>query len=270
MSSTYQDIDVSALMPDPTQPRKTWIPEEIQRLAESITARGVLQPLRVMWDDARKCYLIVTGESRHRAAVLAKLKTVPCLVVEGQPDEAELLADRIAENACRHDLRPTDYARALVKLKSLKRCTAQQLAAELGISGPTITRAEALLTLPEEIQQLVDAGKVSESAAYDLSRLADRPESQQELSHAVASKRMNRDEVTAEVRRLIGKKSAAGTPPPRIGGKFEGVSITLNTGKKQPEWDSVLKALDTLRRKLKELRDAGEDISKAAQLLRAI
>ena len=74
-----------------------------------------------------------------------------------------MLADQIVENHCRHDLRPLDLARAMAKLKKLKGCTSQDLAAELGISGASVTRAEALLTLPEDVQAMVDDGRLAES-----------------------------------------------------------------------------------------------------------
>ena len=108
---------------------------EIDRLATSIAARGILQPLRVVRDKERKCWRIVTGESRWRAAKQAGLATVPCVPVEGELSETDMLADQIVENHCRHDLRPLDLARAMAKLKKLKGCTSQDLAAELGISG---------------------------------------------------------------------------------------------------------------------------------------
>ena len=62
---------IEDLMVDPNQPRRVWVQSEIDRLAASIAARGILQPLRVMWDKERKSWRIVTGESRWRAAKLA-------------------------------------------------------------------------------------------------------------------------------------------------------------------------------------------------------
>jgi len=103
VSNSLLQIPVDELMPDPNQPRQGWVQSEIDRLATSITARGILQPLRVVRDNERKCWRIVTGESRWRAAKQAGLATVPCVPVEGVLDETDMLAEQIVENHCRHD-----------------------------------------------------------------------------------------------------------------------------------------------------------------------
>lgn len=268
MTETLREIGIDQLMPDPTQPRKAFLAEEIDRLAASIKARGVLTPLRVAFDEERQSWLIVTGESRWRAARVAGLSTLPCLVVHGQPDEADLLADRIVENACRRELQPLDLARALSKLKALKGgCTSQALAQELGLSGAAITRAEALLTLPEDIQAMVDDGRVPESAAYEISRLPDAA-SQRELAEAVAARRMNRDAVAEAVRGKLGRRNT--TPKPsRLACRLEGgISLTLSSG--QPlTWDELLSALDQVRKEAKKLCEGGKDVTALARALRA-
>ena len=91
MPDILQQIELALLVPDPTQPRSQFQPEVIERLAASISARGVLAPLRVRHDTERKQYLIICGENRYRAALQAGLKTVPCVVADGQPTEADLL-----------------------------------------------------------------------------------------------------------------------------------------------------------------------------------
>jgi ParB family chromosome partitioning protein len=259
-------LDFDLLMPDPTQPRKSFVKEEIERLAASITARGVLQPLRVLWDDARQSWLIVTGESRWRAARLAGLTHLPCIPVEGEPDEADLLADRIVENACRNDLQPMEEARALAKLKALKGCNSQTLAKELGISPAAITRAEALLSLPDDVQSLVDDGRIPESAAYEISRLPDT-ESQRELSQTVAAGRMKRDQVAEAVRSRVGKRNVtpkASRVACSLGG---GLSITMAAGEPLT-WEGVLPAIDRLRREARKLCDGGQDVSALARVLK--
>ena len=231
MTSQLLSVAVGELLPDPTQPRKTFLKEEIDRLAASIAARGVLQPLRVRVrpDDERQCWWIVTGECRWRAARQAGLTHVPCLPVEGELSEAELLADQVVENVVRAALLPTQLGRALAKLKQLKGCTAQVLAAELGLSGASITRSEALLSLPEDIQVMVDDGRVAESAAYEISRLQPDVAAQRELAHAVADKRINRDRVAEEVRNRIGRKNVR-PKSSRLACRLKGgVSITVSS-----------------------------------------
>ena len=119
MTEKFSQIGVVRLRPDPAQPRRTFDPDYIQRLAVSIAQRGILQPLRVRpgEDDF---FWIVLGENRWRAAKEAKLDTVPCIVVaEANVSEIDVLSDQITENELKQSLRPLELARALAKLKAL-------------------------------------------------------------------------------------------------------------------------------------------------------
>ena len=260
-------VGIDQLMPDPTQPRKTFEADALGRLAASLLARGVLQPLRVLRDAERDCWLIVTGESRWRAAKLAGIQELPCIAVDGQPDEADLLADRIVENSLRNDLRPLEFARALAKLKALKGCNSQALARELGISGAAITRAESLLTLPDDVQTLVDGGSVAESTAYELSRMPDET-GMRELAHSVAAGRMNRQAVAEAVQRTIGKKNVA-PKASRLSCRLDGgLSVTVTAGGPLT-WDALLEGIERIRKEAKKLYENGKDVSALAQVLRA-
>lgn len=258
-------LGVDELMPDPAQPRQSFLPEEIDRLAASIRARGLLQPLRVLRDDERKCWRIVTGECRWRAARAAGLARVPCLPVAGEVSETDILSDQIIENTVRNALRPLELARALAKLKALRGCTAQQLARELGISGAEVSRTESLLTLPDDIQALVDAGDVPEGTAYEISRLDDA-QAQRELAAAVAGGRMNRAAVAESVRATVGRRNVA-PKASRLALRLDGgLSVTVAAG--QPlTWDELLGALDRIRREARKLYDGGKDVSALAKVL---
>ena len=261
------NVGIDQLMPDPTQPRKTFEADALGRLAASLAARGILQPLRVLWDSEREAWLIVTGESRWRAARLAGLTHLPCIAVEGQPEEADLLADRIVENSLRNDLRPLEFARALAKLKAVKGCNSQTLAKELGLSGASITRAESLLTLPEDIQALVDAGRIPESSAYEISRLPTEG-GMRELAESVAAGRMNRKSVAEAVQDAIGKRRVA-PPASRLSCRLgDGLSVTMTAGGPLT-WDTLLDGLDRLRKEARKLCESGKEVSALAQVLRA-
>jgi ParB family chromosome partitioning protein len=257
MTATLISVEVGLLSPDPTQPRKTFIKAEIDRLAASIVARGILQPLRIRPDGERKCWWIVTGECRWRAARQAGLTHVPCLEVQGEVGEADQLADQVIENSVRNSLRPLELSRALAKLKALTGSNSRTLADVLGLSGAAITRAEALLTLPPDVQAMVDDGRVAESAAYEISRLPDEA-SQRELALSVASGRMNRDTVAEAVRTSIGKRKA--TPKGgRISCRLDGgISITLARAGQSLTKADVLLAIERLRKEAKKLEDGGE------------
>ena len=260
-------VGIDQLMPDPTQPRKTFEADAIGRLAASLAARSVLQPLRVLWDAEREAYLIITGESRWRAAPLAGLTHLPCIVVEGQPDESDLLADRIVENSLRSDLRPLEFARALARLKTLRGCNSQALAKEIGLSGASITRAESLLTLPEDIQGLVDTGRIPESSAYMISRLPDE-KAMRELAADVAAGRIARDQVTEAVQHIVGKKQVR-PPSSRLSCRLAGgLSVTVTAGGPLT-WDALLDGIDRLRKEARKLCESGKEVSALAQVLRA-
>jgi ParB family chromosome partitioning protein len=268
VSNSLIQVPVDELMVDPNQPRRVWVQSEIDRLAASIAARGILQPLRVVLDKERKCWRIVTGESRWRAAKLAGLATVPCLPVEGELSETDMLADQIVENHCRHDLRPLDLARAMSRLKRLKGWKSQDLAAGLGISGSSVTRAESLLTLPEDVQALIDDGRLAESAAYEVSRLPDA-DSQREMAHLIVASRLNRDQVIEAVRQKVGKKRVQ-PKAGRVSGKLGGVSFSFSFAAGELTPETLLGAVEQIRSRLRELQKGDhKDLSALAGLLRA-
>ena len=258
-------LEVDALMPDPTQPRRTFLPEEINRLADSIKARGVLSPLRVALDEDRRSWRIVLGESRWRAARAAGLTHVPCMPMDGQPSETDILSDQIIENVVRHALRPMELARSIDKLKRLKDCSSKQLAAELGLSGGSITRAEALLDLPADIQAMIEDGGISANAGYEISRLPD-DDGRRELAHAVVSGRISRDGTAEAVRKIVGKKRVApklARLPLRLAG---GVSMTVTAGSPLT-WDGLFAAIEQVRKQAENLKRGGKDIAELPRSL---
>jgi ParB family chromosome partitioning protein len=268
MTEKFLEIAVDKLMPDPSQPRKTFLDDEISRLAASIAARGILQPLRVLRDEPRHCFLILTGESRWRAAKQAGLAQVPCIVTEGQLSEVEKLADRLTENGVRHDLTPMEEAAAMAKLKALKGCNSKTLVEEYGFSGASITRMESLLRLSPEVQAMVGTGpgQVPPSAAYEISRLDD-PQGQIELARAVADKRISRDGVAEKVRSQIGRKNVR-PKSSRLPLRLDGISVTVSAD--QPlTWDDFNGAIDRIRKEAKRLYESGKEITELARLLRA-
>jgi ParB family transcriptional regulator, chromosome partitioning protein len=269
VSQQVLTIPLAELMPDPSQPRKTFLDEEVSRLAASIAARGVLQPLRVIRDEQRQVWVILTGESRYRAAKLAGLQSVPCLPVAGELSEVEKLADRLTENDVRHDLQPMEAARALARLKALKGCNSKTLVEEYGFSGAAISKAEALLSLPADLQELVGSGpgQIAPASAYELSRLPDE-HSQRELAQAVVAKHMPRDAVADAVRGRVGKRNVA-PKAGRLSCKLDGgITVTVNSGEPLT-WDDLLTALDHLKKQAKKLCDDGKEVSALARVLRA-
>jgi ParB family chromosome partitioning protein len=196
-------IPVDRIVRDEAQPREDFDPEALARLAESLKARGQLQPIRVRWDEGRGVYVLVVGERRWRAAALAGLPTVAAIVHEGPVDPAELLALQLVENALREDLKPIEQARAYRRLMDAHGWSGVRLAEELRIAQPSVVRALALLEAPAPVRELVEAEQLPPSVAYEISKVPDRDD-QAELARRAVAEDMTRAEVVAEVRRAGG------------------------------------------------------------------
>lgn len=161
----YTEIPVSAIVPNPDQPRREIGEESIQELAASIREHGVLQPVIVQpLPDGR--YQLVAGERRWRAARAAGLSTVPAVV--RQVSEEERLEMALVENVQREDISPLDEAMAYRTLMERFGMTQEQVARKVGKSRTAVANTLRLLTLEPEIQEGLQAGKISEGHARAL------------------------------------------------------------------------------------------------------
>ena len=168
---TFGKVDVSRVEPDPSQPRKEFTDESIQRLAQSIKEKGQLQPITVRWSPESKKWFIISGERRWRASKVAGMKTINCHFEQRDLKPGELLEQQLVENLLRDDLKPIDQARAYSSLMELNGWNGKQVADSLHIAPSTVSRALALLDLPDDVQQQVDAGDLSARSAYEISKL---------------------------------------------------------------------------------------------------
>jgi ParB family chromosome partitioning protein len=192
------EIAIDRLTRDPSQPREIFDEASLQELVESIESLGVLQPVRVRWDEELVMYVIIAGERRLRAAKMAGLKSIPCVVQEGELTESQRLIEQLAENIIRADLQPVEQAKAFRRLMDLNGWSARQLAREMHIADANIVRALALLDLPEGVQMQVETGQLAPSVAYEVSRL-DNPEEQVSLAERIVAEKLTRDQAIAEV-----------------------------------------------------------------------
>jgi ParB family chromosome partitioning protein len=203
------EIRLDRIVADPNQPRVEFDPESLERLAASLRQRGQLQPIRVRWDEALDRYVVVVGERRFRAAGLAGMSSIACVVAGGNPSAEEILEDQLIENCLREDLRPVEQARAFKTLLGRLGISQRQLAERLQVSPPTITRALALLDLPETIQASVDSGAIAPQTAYEISKIDDA-EAQAEAAAQAASGTLRRDEMRARVTRAPRPRQSRG------------------------------------------------------------
>lgn len=203
------EVPVDKIVPDPNQPRKIFTPEDLQDLADSIRDRGLLQPVRVRWDETREKYIVIAGERRWRATRMAGLDKILCIVADGEMTEAEILHDQLVENCIRADLQPIEQAEAFKVLMDAKGWSAARLAEELHIRDSTVFKALALLELPGEVRAKVAAGEIKPATAYELSQL-DRPEEQVAMADRVIAEKLTRDQAAAAVRERTGRGEAPG------------------------------------------------------------
>lgn len=160
-------VPVEKLVPNPDQPRRHFAPDALEELANSVRAKGVIQPLIVRrLDDQPDHYQIVAGERRWRAAQMAQLHQVPVLVREFT--DSEVLEIAIIENIQRADLNPVDEAQGYQQLMDRFGHTQQKLADALGKSRSHIANLLRLLQLPQEVQAYLREGQLSAGHARAL------------------------------------------------------------------------------------------------------
>ena len=153
-----RQVPVSQIDRNPGQPRTSFDDDTLSALSESIRSSGILQPLLVTEQENGR-YTIVAGERRFRAARLASLSEVPCLVKTMTREEA--MAASLIENLQREDLNPAEEAEGIRALMDQCGLTQEQVAARLGQSRPAVANTLRLLTLDKEMLDALRTGKLS-------------------------------------------------------------------------------------------------------------
>lgn len=252
-------IPVDRIVRDPSQPREEFDEDALRRLADSLRIRGQLQPIRVRWDESRGAYVILVGERRWRAAGIAGLPSLSCVIEEKAIDPESLLALQLVENALREDLKPVEQGKAYRRLMEANGWSSRQLAEELHVSQAGVVRALALLDLPATVQERVESGELPASTAYEIGQLAD-PGLQSELaSHAVAEK-LTRSEVAAAVKAVKARRPLPATKPEPVEIDLgDGVTVLVRYRKA-----SGVSPLQALRRAVREIQDRERSAEQAA------
>ena len=144
-------LPVEYIVPNPNQPRTMFVREGLEELAESIAEHGILQPLSVR--EVRGRYQLISGERRLRAARMAGLATVPCIVVDASDTESALLA--LVENLQRRDLDFMEEAVALRRLIVQHGLSQEEAARKVGKSQSAVANKLRLLKLSPEVLEVV-------------------------------------------------------------------------------------------------------------------
>lgn len=163
------EIDLSAIDPNPFQPRKHFDEESLKELADSIRVNGVLQPIIVK--KVLNRYLLVTGERRVRASKMAGFSAIPAIVRDYNTRYLAELA--LLENIQREDLTIVEEAEAYRNAINSMNLTHLELAEKVGKSRSYISNTLGILTLPDEIIREINEGRISMGHARALSKLQD-------------------------------------------------------------------------------------------------
>jgi ParB family transcriptional regulator, chromosome partitioning protein len=157
-----RDIPVDAIRPNPWQPRTHFDEQELEELAESIRAHGVLQPVLVS-QQRDGTFQLITGERRWRAVQLTGMPTVPAVVKEATPQASLEMA--LVENIQRRDLNPLEEAHAFRQLIEEHGMTQEQLGQRIGKSRVAVSNSLRLLHLPEPVREALARADISEGHA---------------------------------------------------------------------------------------------------------
>lgn len=204
-----RQIELSQIVVDSDQPRKHHSEETLQGLADSLRQHGVLNPITVTPLADSNRYKIVTGERRWRAAQMARLETIPCVVKDKQIDPDERITEQLIENLQREDLQPLEKGRAIQHVKSTLNLTNREIAKRLGISERTVGYLLDLLALPEDIGEAVVSspnrpadGQLTEKHARFLKQLNEEPELQTAVVDRIRDEKLSSDDTGNLVKAL--------------------------------------------------------------------
>ncbi len=230
-SSGAVKIKLIDIEPNREQPRKYFNEDALGELADSIAKHGVLQPLLVR-PNGDNSYQLVAGERRWRASRMAGLTEVPVIIKDLTDAQVAELA--LVENLQRENLNPMETAKGFKELAEKFSYTQEQISEIIGCSRSAVTNALRLLSLPDEIQDLVLEEKLS-------------------AGHAKAILIANDDEYRIELAKLVVKEGLSVRETERLARKS---GVTSASGKKSrkrnPYYDEVELALsDVLKRKVK-------------------
>jgi ParB family chromosome partitioning protein len=209
---SLQEIPVDLLDPNPRQPRTRFEDAELRELAESVGARGMLQPVLVRPLVGGR-YELVAGERRLRAAKLAGLDRVPAVVRSTEENERLELA--LIENMARQDLNSVDAARACAALVDELGLTKEEVGRRIGRSRVAISNMVRLLELPDEVLAMLESGELSEGHGRAILQLRDRSQ-QRALARRVRDEGLSVRKTEALARGTDATRVAAPRRPPLV------------------------------------------------------
>ncbi len=210
---TYEEVQLSRLVPNPLNPRKSFEGKQFDELVASVSQKGVIEPILVR--PLNGSFEIVAGERRMKASLAAGIETIPCIIQTMSDDDA--FEAMFIENLHREDLTPLEEAQGFKTYIDRKGKDAlQELCERSGISSKYIIRRVMILDLPEAALKLWNDGKVSLGHLEQLMRLSDKKSinqwlkviSQKDYSVEDLRREINND--TIDLKRAKFDRKAAG------------------------------------------------------------
>ncbi|MBR2503934.1 MAG: ParB/RepB/Spo0J family partition protein [Oscillospiraceae bacterium] len=207
-------VRLSDIDTDPHQPRKTFEPEALESLSQSILEHGVLQPI-VLLPAGIGRYTIIAGERRFRAARMAGLSEIPAIVMDVSPQQAKEIA--LIENLQREDLDPVEVAVGYKSLMESFNLTQDEISKKLSIPRSSVANSLRILNLPKDVLELVKTGELSLGHAKVVLSLHGEAK-QLELAQTVAEKNLSvrQAELLAKKMQKEPKSSPKGDNVPSI------------------------------------------------------
>lgn len=228
------EIPTVQIRPNKTQPRKSFDEDELRLLAQSIATNGILQPLTVRKISQTE-YELVAGERRLRAAVLAGITKVPCVLIKCTDKESAIFA--LLENIQRADLNMFEEARGISRLIRKFGLTQDEAAAKLGKKQSTVANKLRLLKLSMEEQDWILQAGLSERHARALLRI-DEEEIRKEVLSRIVAESLSAKDAEDLVVRILCRTTVTDTPKQEKKFIVRDVRIFVNT---------INKAVDTMR-----------------------
>jgi len=198
-----RQLPLELIAPNPNQPRHSFDESALMSLADSIRARGVLQPVLVRPLPGGR-YELIAGERRWRAAGLAELETVPAVI--RHHDDAASLEIALVENMAREDLTPVEEARACAALVEELNLTREEVGLRVGRSRVAVSNLIRLLDLPDEVLALLEQRRLTEGHGRALLTAADHGE-RRRLARAAAAGGWSVRELESRARAASGDRA---------------------------------------------------------------
>ncbi len=220
------EVAIQKIYPNPRQPRASFIDEEMNELAESITAHGIIQPLIVTYNNISDSYTLIAGERRLIAAKLANLSHVPVIIREATEQQRLELA--LIENVQRSDLNPLEAAEAYRQMVDDFDLSHEEIAKRVGKSRVTITNTIRLLQLSQQVQDAIVNDQISEGHARALLALRHQ-QAQDAALDTIIRKELNVRQTEEYIRKLSGQTAERKTSIPPTSPEVSDLEAKLRT-----------------------------------------